>query len=232
MQTACEQVRARPADLVQALPSPSLPKTQELMRQADLVVATGGAGMLRCRVQFQDSAYGVGVGNAVRVVERKPRIWTTRRWPSTTARRSSYATSCGGQHALVVHASVYDELVQRLTEAGAHLCDQPRALRADGQTAARDFPRSTWKVATKSAERIAELAGFKVGQGGHPGGETGTRPRHPFSGEKLSVVLAVYRYDGDISHAASWSTPLPPTRVWATRRESRSSDCPTSSSSR
>ena len=52
MRAACEQVGA-PADLVQSLPAPSLPKTQELMRQADLVVATGGAGHGARRVQLR-----------------------------------------------------------------------------------------------------------------------------------------------------------------------------------
>lgn len=52
MRAACEQVGA-PADLVQSLPEPSLPKTQELMRQADLVVATGGGGHGACRLQLR-----------------------------------------------------------------------------------------------------------------------------------------------------------------------------------
>ena len=68
MRAACEQVGA-PADLVQSLAAPSLPKTQELMRQADLVVATGGAGMVRAAYSSGTPAYGVGVGNAVHVVD-------------------------------------------------------------------------------------------------------------------------------------------------------------------
>ena len=121
-----------------------------------------------------------------------------------TAKAFDYATSCLADNALVVHASVYDELVRRLTEAGAHLCDQPQkeALRALMWPDGGAIPAIS--VVAKSAERIAELAGFKVGQE-CPAilvEETGTGPGHPFSGEKLSVVLAVYRYDGDISRAA------------------------------
>ena len=69
MRAACEQVGA-PADLVQSLPAPSLAKTQELMRQADLIVATGGAGMVHAAYSSGTPAYGVGVGNAVHVVDQ------------------------------------------------------------------------------------------------------------------------------------------------------------------
>jgi hypothetical protein len=68
MRAACEQVGA-PPDLVQSLPAPSLAKTQELMRHADLIVATGGAGMVQAAYSSGTPAYGVGVGNAVHVVD-------------------------------------------------------------------------------------------------------------------------------------------------------------------
>jgi sulfoacetaldehyde dehydrogenase len=189
MRAACEQVGA-PPDLVQSLPAPSLAKTQELMRQADLIVATGGAGMVHAAYSSGTPAYGVGVGNAASAI--------------VTAKTFDYATSCLADNALIVHADVYDELLWRLTEAGAHLCDagQKDALRAvmwpDGG------PVPAVAVVAKSAARIAELAGFEVDQACPMilVEETGAGPDHPFSGEKLSVVLALYRYEGDISGAA------------------------------
>src|SRR5215475_5162793 len=202
MRAACEQVGA-PADLVQSLPAPSLPKTQELMRQADLVVATGGAGMVRAAYSSGTPAYGVGVGNAVHVVDETADLADAAA-AIMTAKTFDYATSCLADNALVVHADVYDELLRRLTGAGAHLCDQQQkdALRAvmwpDGG------PVPTIAVVAKSAAHIAGLAGFSV----DPGcpmllvEEQGTGPDHPFSGEKLSLVLAVYRYRGDIAAAA------------------------------
>jgi sulfoacetaldehyde dehydrogenase len=202
MRAACEQVGA-PADLVQALPAPSLPKTQELMRQADLVVATGGAGMVHAAYSSGTPAYGVGVGNAVHVVDETADVADAAA-AIVTAKTFDYATSCLADNAVVAHAVIYDDLVARLTAAGAHRCDeqQTAALRAvmwpDGG------PVPAIAVVAKSAACIAELAGFQVA----PGcpmllvEETGTGPEHPFSGEKLSVVLALYRYDGDIDAAA------------------------------
>jgi sulfoacetaldehyde dehydrogenase len=202
MRAACEQVGA-PADLVQSLPAPSLPKTQELMRQADLVVATGGAGMVRAAYSSGTPAYGVGVGNAVHVVDETADVADAAA-AIVTAKTFDYATSCLADNAVIAHADVYDELVARLTGAGAHLCDEPekdalsRLMWPDGGAV------PAIAVVAKSAAHIADLAGFPV-DSGCPMllvEETGTGPEHPFSGEKLSVVLALYRYDGDISSAA------------------------------
>jgi sulfoacetaldehyde dehydrogenase len=202
MRAACEQVGA-PADLVQSLPAPSLPKTQELMRQADLVVATGGAGMVHAAYSSGTPAYGVGVGNSVHVVDETADLADAAA-AIMAAKTFDYATSCLADNAVIAHTDVYDELVHRLTGAGAHLCGQQQkdALRAvmwpDGG------PVPAIAVVAKSAAHIAGLAGFTVG----PGcpmllvEETGTGPAHPFSGEKLCVVLAMYRYQGDISAAA------------------------------
>jgi sulfoacetaldehyde dehydrogenase len=202
MRGACEQVGA-PADLIQSVPSPSLAKSQELMRQADLIVATGGAGMVHAAYSSGTPAYGVGVGNSVHVVDETADLADAAS-AILAAKTFDYATSCLADNALVVHADVYDDLMGRLTGAGAHLCDQREkdALRAvmwpDGG------PVPVMAVVAKPAAHIAELAGFTV----EPGcpmllvEETGTGPDHPFSGEKLSLVLAVYRYEGDIAAAA------------------------------
>jgi sulfoacetaldehyde dehydrogenase len=202
MRAACEQVGA-PTDLVQSLPAPSLPKTQELMRQADLIVATGGAGMVSAAYSSGTPAYGVGVGNAVHVVDETADLADAAA-AIIAGKTFDYATSCLADNAVIAHADVYDELVRRLTGAAAHLCDrqQKDALRAvmwpDGG------PVPAIAVVAKPAAHIAKLAGFGVS----PEcpmllvEETGTGPGHPFSGEKLSVVLAIYRYDGGIAAAA------------------------------
>jgi sulfoacetaldehyde dehydrogenase len=202
MRAACEQVGA-PADLVQSVPAPSLAKSQELMRQADLIVATGGAGMVRAAYSSGTPAYGVGVGNSVHVVDETADLADAAA-AIFAAKTFDYATSCLADNAVVAHADVCDELVRRLTDAGAHLCDEREkdALRAvmwpDGG------PVPAMAVVAKPAAHIAELAGFQVA----PGcpmllvEETGAGPAHPFSGEKLSVVLAIYRYEGGIAAAA------------------------------
>ncbi|TNC28248.1 aldehyde dehydrogenase family protein [Amycolatopsis alkalitolerans] len=205
MRQACAQVGA-PADLVQSMPEPSLPKTQELMRQADLVVATGGAGMVRAAYSSGTPAYGVGVGNSVHVVDDTldEAGLADAVTSIATAKTFDYATSCLADNAIVAHESVYDRLLAGLCDAGGFRCDdeQKAALREAMWPDGGEIP--SIEVVAKPASEIAALAGFTVGERDTflIVEESGTGPDHPFSGEKLSVVLALYRYSGGIDNAA------------------------------
>ncbi|HZX08226.1 aldehyde dehydrogenase family protein [Kribbella sp.] len=201
MREACEQVGA-PPDLVQMLPAPSIAKTQELMRRADLIVATGGAAMVKAAYSSGTPAYGVGVGNAVHVVDETADLAAAAA-DITMAKTFDHATSCLADNALVIEDSVYDDLLARLVDAGGYLCsaDEKAALQQCMWPDRGHIPAVD--VIAKPAPRIAELAGFTI-----PADRTfliveedGTGPEHPFSGEKLSVVLAAYRYGGGIQAA-------------------------------
>jgi sulfoacetaldehyde dehydrogenase len=201
MREACEQVGA-PADLVQVLPEAKIAFTQELMHQVDLIVATGGAGMVKAAYSSGTPAFGVGVGNAVHVVDETADL-ADAAGAIVAAKTFDYATSCLADNAAVVHDSVYDDLLARLTAAGGYLCDadDKAALQAAMWPDGGEIP--TPDVIAKSAPHIAGLAGIDV-----PASTTfliveedGVGHDHPFSGEKLSVVLALYRYSGGIDNA-------------------------------
>ena len=202
MREACRQVGA-PADLVQTVDKPSLPKTQELMRQADLIVATGGEGMVKAAYSSGTPAYGVGVGNSVHVVDETADLEDAAK-AITAAKTFDYATSCLADNALVVAARVYEELTASLEANGAYVCkpDEKAAL----QKLMWPEPGSSTPslaIIAKPAAEIARLARLSI-----PTDhrfliveEDGVGPDHPFSGEKLSVVLALYRYEGGIENA-------------------------------
>jgi sulfoacetaldehyde dehydrogenase len=202
MREACGQVGA-PADLVQAVDNPSLPKTQELMRQADLIVATGGEGMVKAAYSSGTPAYGVGVGNSVHVVDETADLEDAAK-AITAAKTFDYATSCLADNALVVAARVYEELTAALEVNGAYVCkpDEKAAL----QKLMWPEPGSSilsLAIIAKPAAEIARMAGLSI-----PTDrrfliveEDSVGPDHPFSGEKLSVVLALYRYQGGIENA-------------------------------
>jgi sulfoacetaldehyde dehydrogenase len=201
MRGACAQVGA-PADLVQTIAEPSIAATQELMRQADLVVATGGAAMVRAAYSSGTPAYGVGVGNAVHVVDETADLDDAAA-AIAAAKTFDFATSCLADNAVVVEAGVHDALIERLVAAGGHVCtaDETRRLQRAMWPDGGEIP--TLDVIAKPASHIADLAGISI-----PDDRTflvveddGAGPGHPFSGEKLSVVLAVYRYAGGIAQA-------------------------------
>ncbi|MGR8999050.1 MAG: aldehyde dehydrogenase family protein [Gammaproteobacteria bacterium] len=202
MREACEQVGA-PADLIQVIEKPSLPKTQKLMQQADLIIATGGAGMVKAAYSSGTPAYGVGVGNSVHVLDETGDLEDAAA-TIAAAKKFDYATSCLADNSVVAHESVYDDLVNRLQNLGAYLCSSEE--KAKLQKLMWPDPENhipSIDVIAKPAAHIAKLAGIPVPDdcGFLIVKENGTGPAHPFSGEKLSPVLALYQYSGNIDNA-------------------------------
>ncbi|WP_374090816.1 aldehyde dehydrogenase family protein [Methylomicrobium lacus] len=202
MRTACMQVGA-PADLVQVIEKPSLAKTQRLMQLADLIVATGGAAMVKAAYSSGTPAYGVGVGNSVHVVDETADLDDAAAMIAA-AKRHDHATSCLADNAVVAQESIYQTLLSKLRQAGGHLCTDEEKSKLQAlmwPDPSVHIPSAL--VIAKSARHIAGLAGIQV-----PDDctfliveESGAGPDFPFSGEKLSPVLALYRYRDGIDNA-------------------------------
>jgi sulfoacetaldehyde dehydrogenase len=197
MRAACEQVGA-PADLIQSLERPSIGKTRELMKQADLVVATGGAAMVKAAYSSGTPAYGVGVGNSVHVVDETADLDDAAAMIAA-AKTFDYATSCLADNSLIVAGPVYSALIEKLVAAGGYLCSAQEKARLQQAMWPDGGHIPTVDVVAKPPATIAGMAGIDLPEGRTflMVEEDGAGPDHPFSGEKLSVVLAVYRYEPD-----------------------------------
>jgi len=184
-----------PGDLVQWIEDPSVELTQELMKEADLVVATGGAGMVKAAYSSGTPAYGVGAGNATVVVDETADIADAAE-KIFKGKTFDNATSCSSENSVVIHKSVYQKMVEAFGKHGGYLCsaDEKSKLKAamwpDGHALNR-------KIVAQPAARIAELAGFSVPEGTRflmvEAQKVG--PEEPFAGEKLSVVLTLWKFD-------------------------------------
>ncbi len=183
-----------PCDLVQLLPDPVTKlSTSELMRKCDLVVATGSQANVRAAYASGTPAFGVGAGNVAGIVDESadPALAAER-----IARSKTFdnATSCSSENSLVLLQSVRPALLAALQGQGAVLLDaaQKSALRKlmwpDGKLSSA--------VIGQSAQVVAERAGLADVAARHPRmllvDEDGVGAAHPFSGEKLSPVLALY----------------------------------------
>jgi len=172
------------------------------MAAVDLVVATGGAAMVEAAYSSGTPAYGVGVGNSVHVVDETADLEDAAA-AIVAAKTFDLGTSCLADNAVVVHESVADRLAMLLVEAGAHRCTpEEKALLGDAMwPGGSHIP--TVDVIAKPARHIADLAGFAIADDRTLllVDEQKAGPDSPFSGEKLSVVLAFYRYSGEIAAA-------------------------------
>lgn len=182
-----------PEDLFIAIEEPTLEITNELMKQCDLIVATGGGGMVKAAYSSGKPAFGVGTGNAVVVVDETADLKDAAN-KIMRSKTFDLATSCSTENSLVVQESIYDELIKNLIDEGGYL------VKADEK---EKLQNTMWqngvlnrKIVAQPAQKIAGLAGIQI-----PSDrkflmveETGVGPEYPFSGEKLSVVVAIYKY--------------------------------------
>lgn len=202
MREACEKVGA-PTDLVQLIEKPSLGKTQELMLQADIIVATGGEAMVKAAYSSGTPAYGVGVGNSVHVVDETGDVEDAAN-TIAAAKTFDYATSCLADNSVVAAENIYTELLIFLQANGGHLCNAEEKARLQNiMWPVKGSAIPAIEIIAKSAHHIAALSkitirddcSFLIVE------EDGAGPDHPFSGEKLSVVLSLYRYDNSIENS-------------------------------
>lgn len=185
-----------PRDLVQFLEEPNKEQATALMRQADLVVATGSQRNVRQAYSSGTPAIGVGAGNAPVIIDASADVADA----AEKIKRSKtfdYATSCSSENSVHIHDACYDRALDALRAQGGYLLstEEKRRLRdvmwPDGKLSSA--------ITAQPPSVIAELAGLRS-----PAArsaeffmvtEDGVGPEYPFSGEKLSVVLTVYRFD-------------------------------------
>lgn len=151
--------------------------------------------MVKAAYSSGTPAYGVGVGNAVVVIDETADL----KQAAANVRISKtfdYASGCSCDNSIVVSSKIYGEFMECLKAEGAYLTTPEekgkleKAMWPDGHMLNRD-------IVTQPAERIGEIAGINVPEGTQMilVEESGRGKEFLFSGEKLSVVLAVYRYE-------------------------------------
>ncbi|QUI24026.1 aldehyde dehydrogenase family protein [Vallitalea pronyensis] len=192
MMRATLKKHGAPEDLIVTIEEPSLDSSNELMKQCDLVVATGGAGMVKSAYSSGTPAYGVGAGNAVIIVDETADIKDAAH-KIKLSKTFDFATSCSAENALVIVESVYDDLVAHLQAEGGHLATSEEKTKL--QSAMWEDGHLSRHIVAQPAGKIADLAGINIGEKEVfiMVEEDGVGPDYPFSGEKMSVVVTLYK---------------------------------------
>ena len=182
-----------PEDLILTIDEPSIELSGELMAQCDLVVATGGAGMVKSAYSSGTPAYGVGAGNAVVIVDETADIKDAAH-KIMLSKTFDFATSCSSDNSIVVHEKIYDELLKELQAEGGYLTNKEEKEKLQ-KTMWPDGHHLSREIVAQPAGKIAGLAGIELPEDKKfmMVEESGVGAEHPFSGEKMSVVLTVYK---------------------------------------
>ena len=190
-----------PEDVFQCIEKPSIPLAQELMSICDLTLATGGAAMVKAAYSSGKPAYGVGAGNATMVIDETADIAAAAR-NTRISKTSDFGSGCSADGNLIVEESIHDRFLEQLQAEGGYLVTNQEKQRLQKVLWDSEGHRIVETVA-RSAAKIAEGAGFSI-----PANKTflivpesSIGREFPFSSEKLSPVLAIFKYDGGFAHA-------------------------------
>lgn len=183
-----------PADLVQILPAPvNKALTQELMEQADLVVVTGSQNNVRRGYSSGTPTIGVGAGNVPVFIDADADLDDAAE-KICRSKIFDNATSCSSENSVLIHDAVYDDAIAALRRAGGYLCDDAEKARILGTL--WEGGHLNRKVIAKDPEILCDLFDLRPAASGSKFFmvEEGTPdPASPFTDEKLSLVLTVYR---------------------------------------
>jgi len=184
-----------PRDLVQMLPAPiTKESTGELMRQCDLVVATGSQSNVRAAYASGTPAFGVGAGNVASIVDETADLDDAAA-KIVASKTFDNATSCSSENSVVLLEAIAEPMLEALRRHGCvFLGDEDRArleacMWPDGKLSSAVIGQAVQVIAERARLSDPAAKGAKV----LLVAEAGVGPGHPFSGEKLSPVLTVYR---------------------------------------
>jgi acetaldehyde dehydrogenase (acetylating) len=187
-----------PRGIIACIPDPTLEDTQALMKHAEtnVILATGGMGLVRAAYSSGKPAYGVGPGNVPAFIERTAVLPKAVR-DVIAGKSFDWGTVCASEQSVIVDAPLAAEARKLFAENGAYFCTEREKALLEAFVVDSGGNLNP-KVVGRSPQNIAGQCGFSVPDGirvlmvemGGVGRE------HPLSLEKLSPILCWYEADG------------------------------------
>ncbi len=181
-----------PEGIIGWIDEPSIELSQLVMSEADLTLATGGPGMVKAAYSSGKPAIGVGAGNTPAIIDETAHLKMAVN-SILLSKTFDNGVICASEQSVIVLDSVYDEVRKEFAERGAYILNNDeidkvrKVILINGALNA--------KIVGQPAYKIAEMAGIKVPETAKVlmGEVESVELEEPFSHEKLSPVLALYR---------------------------------------
>lgn len=204
-----------PADIIQGIKDPSINLTKVLMERCDLVIATGGRPMVKSAYSSGTPAYGSGAGNATVIIDdtcNTPERQKEAAENTRISKTSDFGSGCSCDGNLVIHESIYDDFVKALVAEGAYLANEEEAEKLKKVMWDETGHRLPNTVAI-SPQKLALAAGFEIPEDRKfiavtGGGINDIGKEHFFSSEKLTTLLALFKYEGEFENALTMMQAL------------------------
>ena len=195
MNKALAEINA-PKHIIQIVEDPSIEATQSLMAAADVVVATGGMGMVKAAYSSGKPAFGVGQGNVQAVIDRDYDDLDLAAQFIVMGRSFDNGVICACNQSAIVHKSKKEDMIKALQKSGAYYIENPaevdkvrNALFKDGRLQADIIGKSAYDIARKAGLDIPKETSVLVVLTESKGKED------LLCGEKLCPVLILTTYD-------------------------------------
>ena len=181
-----------PEGIIRWIDVPSLDMTTLVMKEADIILATGGPGMVKSAYSSGKPAIGVGAGNTPAIIDDSADVILA---VNSIIHSKTFDNGmiCASEQSTIVLDKVYDEVKEEFKNRGCYFL-KPAEIEKVRKTILINGSLNA-KIVGQSAFKIAELAGVKVPEKTKIliGEVKSVELSEEFAHEKLSPVLAMYR---------------------------------------
>ena len=181
-----------PEGIIDWIDVPSLEMTNTVMKEADIILATGGPGMVKAAYSSGKPALGVGAGNTPAIIDDSADILLA---VNSIIHSKTFDNGmiCASEQSVIVLENIYDMVKKEFATRGCYFLNG-RETQAVRKTIIINGALNA-KIVGQPAAKIAELAGVKVPEGTKIliGEVESVELSEEFAHEKLSPVLAMYK---------------------------------------
>lgn len=181
-----------PKGIIGWIDEPSIELSERVMKEANLILATGGPGMVRAAYSSGKPAIGVGPGNTPAIIDDSADIKTAVS-SILVSKTFDNGMICASEQAVIVLDKVYHEVKKEFALRGAYLLNKDETQKVREVILVNGALNA--KIVGQTAYTIAKLAGFEVPEDAKVliGEVESVELSEAFAHEKLSPVLAMYK---------------------------------------
>ena len=184
-----------PEDIIGWIDEPSMEKTDYLMKNplVNLILATGGPGMVKSAYSSGKPAIGVGAGNTPALIDKSANLKMAVA-SILMSKTFDNGVVCASEQSIICHKDVYQEVKKLLKEEGAHFLTKDELSKLSPIILDPQRGSVNPKIVGQNAYTIAQIAGFEVLKSTKVliGEVKNIAMDEPFAHEKLSPVLGMY----------------------------------------
>ncbi len=188
-----------PEGIIEWIDVPGLDLTNLVMKEADIILATGGPGMVKAAYSSGKPALGVGAGNTPAIIDDTADIILA---VNSIIHSKTFDNGmiCASEQSVIVHKNVYDAVKKEFADRGCYFLNKEetekvrKTILINGALNAKIVGQSAFKIAQLANVTVPEKAKILIGE------VESVDLSEEFAHEKLSPVLAMYKAE-DINDA-------------------------------